>query len=85
MNTIQILALLAMFSMSVPAALAFMFWRERNNYIDLLCEAEDLCYEMLRDRDWWRTAAFDASGHDDQYIYCHCTECEVVASLECPF
>lgn len=31
MNDIQILAILALISMSIPAALAFLYWRERNN------------------------------------------------------
>ena len=85
MNQIQFLALLAIVSMSLPATLAFVFWRERNYYIDELYEAEQQYYAMLKDRNYYRTAAFDASGHDDQYVYCYCTQCEVVKSLECPF
>jgi hypothetical protein len=92
MNTIQIIALLAMFSMSVPAAFAYMLWRERDaalialdetvlRYYDLLQENN----ELIQDRDFYRTLAFDATGHDDQYVYCYCTQCEVVKSLECPF
>ena len=85
MNNIQVLALLALFSMSIPATLAFLMWRERNYYMDELYEADQQYYSMLEERDFYRTTAFDLTGHDDQYVYCYCTQCEVVKSLECPF
>ena len=57
MNDIQILAVLAMVSMSIPAALAFVFWRERNHYIDELYEADQQYYALLKEVKFWKHLA----------------------------
>ena len=57
MNEIQILAVLAMVSMSIPAALAFLFWRERNHYIDELYEADQQYYALLKEVKFWKHLA----------------------------
>lgn len=85
MNTIQILALLALVSMAIPATFAVRYWLERNYYLDELYNADQLYYDLLRDRDWWRNTAYDLSGQDTQFTDCNCTDCEEFQSLECPF
>jgi hypothetical protein len=65
MNQIQVLALLAIVSMSLPAALAFVFWRERNYYIDELYDADQQYYAMLRDRNYYRDLALNLTGDSD--------------------
>lgn len=64
MNDIQILAILALISMSIPAALAFMFWRERNQALYMF---ENLEYnyralskinkELKEEIRWWRSTS----------------------------
>lgn len=94
MNTIQILALLAMVSMAIPATFAVRYWQERNYYLDELYNADQLYYKLLRkhedlqdNRDFYRKLAFDACGHDNEYNECHCSDCETldIANLDCPF
>ena len=64
MNSIQVLAVLALVSMTVPAALAFMFWRERNeawyqfnnlehNYRTLSNHMRQSREENLMWREWY--------------------------------
>ena len=65
MNTIQILALLAMVSMSVPAALAFLMWRERNYYRIEVLNAEERLYYIDMEREYWRDLALAVADTDD--------------------
>ena len=76
MNTVQVLALLAIVSMSIPAALAFMFWRERNiattallnlehSYLNLQDEYQWSQFELeeaIIDRDHFQKTAMDLAG-----------------------
>ena len=56
MNEIQILAVF-LFGMSIPSVLAFMYWRERNYYIDELYEADQQHYALLKDMKYWKNLA----------------------------
>ena len=70
MNTVQVLALLAMVSMSVHAALAFLFWRERNEAIRAHHNLE-VNFGLVQDdmRFWKGLATGDSSGLDtDDYL-----------------
>lgn len=54
MNSIQVLAVLALVSMSVPAALAVMFWRERNDALFQLDMLEHNYRTMVELRNFYR-------------------------------
>lgn len=70
MNTVQVLALLAIFSMSIPAALAFMFMRERNRAIRERDNLEVNFRNMQDDMRFWKgLATGDDQGLDlDDYL-----------------
>jgi len=70
MNDIQILAILAMVSMSIPAALAFMFWKERNDVIEQRDNFEINFLDMQKDMKFWKgLATGDDQGLDlDDYL-----------------
>lgn len=54
MDSIQVLAVLALVSMSVPAALAVMFWRERNDALFQLDMLEHNYRTMVELRNFYR-------------------------------
>ena len=64
MNTVQVLALLAMFSMSVPATLAFMFMRERNRAIQERDNLEINFRLMQNDMKFWKNLAVGTDTDD---------------------
>ena len=70
MNDIQVLAVLAMVSMSIPAALAFMFWKERNDAIEQRDNWELNFLDMQKDMKFWKhLATGDDVGLDiDDYL-----------------
>ena len=65
MNQIQVLALLAIVSMSIPAALAFLFWRERNDALNMLEETERFYSQEIETRRFWQNLALDYAGDND--------------------
>ena len=64
MNEIQILAVF-LFGMSIPSVLAFMYWRERNYYIDELYEADQQHYALLKDMKFWKNLAMQNKQNED--------------------
>ena len=66
MNTVQVLALLALISMSVPAALAFLFWTERNRAIHERDNLEVNFKAMQNDMRFWKGLA---TGEDHGFDY----------------
>ena len=69
MNQIQFLALLAIVSMTIPAALAFLFWHERNVAIASLLDLEEAYYwsrsqlaDAIEDRDYYCRTASELAG-----------------------
>ena len=64
MNEIQILAVF-LFGMSIPSVLAFMYWRERNYYIDELYEADQQHYALLKDMKFWKNLAMQNKQNEE--------------------
>ena len=64
MNDIQILAAFLL-GISMPFGLAFMFWRERNYYIDELYEADQQHYALLKDMKFWKNLAMQNKQNED--------------------
>ena len=65
MNEIQILAVF-LFGMSIPSVLAFMYWRERNYYIDELYEADQQHYALLKDMKYWKNLAMQNKQNEEE-------------------
>jgi hypothetical protein len=53
MGTVQVLAVLALISMTVPAALAFLFWRERNAALVEVQYLNALMDSKKESADYW--------------------------------
>jgi hypothetical protein len=69
MGTMQVLAALALVSMSVPAALAVLFWRERNaamtevNYLNNLMDSKEESADYWYDR-WLKLSRLRGEPED---------------------
>jgi hypothetical protein len=69
MGTIQVLAALALISMTVPAALAFVFWRERNEavaevkYLNALMDSKEESADYWYDR-WLKLSRLRGEPED---------------------
>ena len=64
MNDIQVLAILAMVSMTIPATLAFLFWSERNSVMEQRDNLEINFRDMQRDMKFWKNLAVGTETDD---------------------